>query len=184
MSRPTDPAPGSRPLANMSARPRTTVTRTRARSCAEPWVHFAGPTSAPPLDADELARLDTWWAVGWADAVRCCSTPSTVTSPTTSAWIGATTQELTLNVLLRARGAAAPRRHAAPRRIRRPPQRGRLASDDPRLVALAVHGAAVTTMASHRRPPRPVHPGRHVRARGARPARRHRGDRPQSRRRR
>ena len=130
-----DPAP-ARPLANMSARPRTTVTR-RVPALRELWVHFL-PLTAAAVGADELARLDTWWvAAGLRGAMLLHAVDGDLCRHVRLERCD--TPELTLNVLLRARGslllADMPLLD-----VYDGAQPG-FASDDPRLVALAGRAA-------------------------------------------
>ena len=124
-------------LHNMSARPRTVVTRT-VPLLRTPWVAFAGPRKPPSLEAPDLARLDARWRLtGLTGAALLHRFNGDLTEHVTPLICG--DEDLTLNVLLRARGnlllAAMPLLDdpAAVVRVR-------LATDDPRLVALAVPG--------------------------------------------
>ena len=127
-----DPSP-ARPLANMSARPRTTVVRL-VPVLRQPWIHFMAPLPAPVLDAEALGGLDAWWAsTGLRGAILLHSVDRALAREVPLEPCQAS--DLTLNVLLRRRGslllADMPLVEAFD------DETAGVASDDPRLVTLA-----------------------------------------------
>ncbi|MEO8698303.1 MAG: hypothetical protein ABI658_32720 [Acidimicrobiales bacterium] len=96
-------SPSSRLLHNMSARPRTAVTRTVAPTRGD-WAAFKWSAAPPTLDPHQRRALDVWWerfALRGAALVYARSGMATSTVRVTVC----RNDELTLNVLLRSRGS-------------------------------------------------------------------------------
>ena len=127
----TDRSP-TRPLGNMSARPRTTVVRL-VPVLRRPWIHFVAPVPAPTLDAEALGLLDAWWAsTGLRGAILLHPVDRALAREVPLE--PCQTPNLTLNVLLRRRGSLL---LADMPLVEAFDDGAGVASDDPRLVTLA-----------------------------------------------